>query len=385
MRKFVLLAAGVLLSVGTLAACIGGPPPPPPTDPHDVLTVGDSVSFSFGCALGDPGETPGIPDGSCPSTPDYSTHNDWVGACTMTPGTLSLYNGGTAGAPNCNSVPAGSRNLTWADEANFFVPKVVVINTAGWEIQDRFLSFTQPPDGQYGVNNEFFNNIAVQYTNQLFNAINAFRSSPRDPFVLVANAPYIDPPQPLPAPGSVPAGVECSWWEPNDPNPPVSQGPDCTGNSTQGSGGQWRSPTGNTTYRSSHAKLDQLNALIQQVVTNNFNNQGDQKVQVFNFRKHFNGTNNDFNNWICPPPHDSDTTAVNQLDVRPGSPTFGQMVFLCDDGSHVPTNFVNAILARAPDQGHLSPAGTLQILKPYLDACVRSKLNLSGGVAASCT
>ena len=84
MRKFVLLAAGVLLSVGTLAACIGGPPPPPPTDPHDVLTVGDSVSFSFGCALGDPGEIPGIPDGSCPSTPDYSTHNDWVGACTMT-------------------------------------------------------------------------------------------------------------------------------------------------------------------------------------------------------------------------------------------------------------------------------------------------------------
>lgn len=369
MRKFILLAAGVLLSVGTLAACVGGPPPPPPTDPHDVLTVGDSVSFSLGCALGDPGEIAGIPPGSCPSTPDYSTHNDWVGACTMTPGTLSLYNGGTAGAPNCNSVPAGSRNLTWQDEANFFVPRVVVINTAGWEIQDRFFSFSQPPDGQWGANNQFFNNIAAQYTNQLFNAINAFRSSPRDPVVLIANAPYIDPPQPLPAPGSVPAGVECSWWEPNDGGPPVSQGPDCTGDSTPGSGGQWRSPTGNTSYRSSHGKLDQLNAMINQVKSQYFG--GDPKVQVFNFKKHFNGTNNDYNDYVCPPPND--------FNVTPDPLTHNCAITNPSPG------VVPAILARAPDKGHLSPAGTTDILKPYLDQCVRSKLGLGGGVPASCT
>jgi hypothetical protein len=382
LRKFILLAAGVLLSAGTLAACIGGPPPPPPTDPHDVLVVGDSVAFSFGCALGDPGEINGVPPGSCPSQPDYSVRNDWTGACTITPGTLSLYNGSQASAPNCDTQPAGSRNQTWADDAGFFVPKVVIINTAGWEIQDRYLSFTQPPDGQWGTNNQFFNNIAVQYTNQLFNAINTFRNSPRDPVVLIANAPYIDPPEPLPPPGSVPAGVECSWWEPNDPTAPISAGPDCTGDAQAGSGGQWRSPTGNTTYRSSHAKLDQVNQMIQQVKDNYFGS--DNKVQVFNFKKHFNGTNNDYNNYICPPPHDFDTPAVNQIDVRPG-PTFGQMVYLCDDGSHVPTNYVNAILARAPDQGHLSPAGTTDILGLYLNQCVRSKLGISGGVPASCT
>ena len=395
MRKFALLVAGVALSVGTLAACIG--PPPPTTDPHDVLVVGDSVSFSFGCVLGDPGELNGVQQSDCPPAPGatYTTRNDWVGACTITPGTLSLYNGGQAGAPNCDTVGAGSRGDTWQSDANHFVPKVVVINTAGWEIVDRWMNQVPAPDEQWGAAGcsptntpspqcDAYSNAAVQYSSQLFDAINTFRNSPNHPTVLVSSVPYIAPTEPEPPFGAgEPDALACSWWEPfNTPSGP-SSGPDCTGNATQGSGGSWRSPTGNTTYRSSKAKIDQFNQIVQLVKDNNF--ASDPGVKIFNFKSHFNaGPANTYTDYVCPPPHDTDTTAQWLVDVRPGSPTLGQMVWQCDDGSHIPTNYVNAILARAPDHGHLSPAGQTQILQPYIDKCVRAALGASGGDPAAC-
>ncbi|HYV59397.1 MAG TPA: hypothetical protein VFA62_04930 [Acidimicrobiia bacterium] len=388
MRKFLLLAAGVALTGGVLAACVGGPPPPPPTDPHDILVVGDSVGFSFGCALGDPGELNGVPQSSCPgpSSPGYTTRNDWTGACTMAPGTLSLYNGNQAAAPNCDTVAGGSRGETWQQDAFHYVPKVVIINTAGWEIQDRWENLVAAPDYQWGgpTNGQEYQNAAAYYSNELNNAINMFRGSPNNPTVIVTNAPYISPPQPEPPPQDVPAGVECSWWEPFPQVPQPSTGPDCTGNATAGSGGTWRSPTGNTTYRSSHDKLDQFNAIVNQVKSQYHG--GDNKVVVFNFKSHFNaGPANTYTNYVCPPPHDTDTTAQNLPDLRPSSPTFGQMVWQCDDNHDGnPLNYVNAILARAADQGHLSSAGQDQILKPYIDKCVRNYLNLSGGDQTAC-
>jgi hypothetical protein len=282
LRKFTLLAAGLLLAGGVLAACIG--PPPPTTDPHDVLTVGDSVSFSFGCVLGDPGELGGVPQSSCPQPdanndgiPDYTTRNDWVGSCTIYPQTLSLYNGGSAPAPNCDTAAGGSRSDTWEDEANHFVPKVVVINTAGWEIVDRWLNLVSAPDEQWGAPTcsptntpspqcDAYQQAAVQYSSKLFDAINTFRNSPNHPTVIVTNAPYINPLEPEPPFGSgVPDSLACSWWEPFPTPSGQSSGPDCTGNATQGSGGAWRSPTGNTSYRSSKAKMDQFNQIVQLV------------------------------------------------------------------------------------------------------------------------
>ena len=247
MRKFTLLAAGVALAVGTLAACIG-PPPPPPTDPHDVLVVGDSVSFSFGCALGD--------GTGCPAQPGYTTHNESSGACTITPGTLVLYNGVTAPAPNCNTAP-DEQGRTWAEAASFFTPRVVVIDTSGWEVVDRWInSSTPPPNAQWGgpTNGSQYDTAFQYYTNELFNAINMFRSKGAQ--VLLATSPYFDPPEPVPAAGSVPPGLDCSWWEPYDPTPPnVNNGTFCNN--------QWRSPPGSgADYTSSKPKMDQLNAAI---------------------------------------------------------------------------------------------------------------------------
>ena len=396
MRKFILLAAGVLVSVGALSACVGGPPPPPPTDPHDVLVVGDSVGFSFGCVLGDPGEINGVPQGACPASPAYSTRNDWTGACTIYTGTISLYNGGQAPAPSCNSVGSGSRGDTWQDEANFFVPKVVVINTAGWEITDRWLNFVAVPDEQWGAAGctptntpspqcDAYVNAAVQYSSKLFDTINMFRNSPNHPTVIVANAPYIAPSQPLPAFGEVADELACSWWEPFPNSAPVSSGPDCTGNATQGGGGQWRPQTAGITYRSSKAKLDQFNQIVQLVKTNNF--AGDPNVKIFNFKKHFNaGPANTYTDWVCPPPQDSTVTAVSDLDWH----TTGNLLdtaFQCDNGQG-PNSAVNpwtyAINARAVDHGHLSPAGQQQILQPYIDKCVRDALGLTGGDPNAC-
>jgi hypothetical protein len=384
LRKFSLVAAAVALVGGALTACFGGPPPPPPTDPHDVLVVGDSVGFSFGCVLGDPGETNGIPQSACPQSPDYTTRNDWAGGCTITPGTLSLYNSGTAPAPNCDTAGAGSRGQTWQDDANSFVPKVVVINTAGWEIVDRWLNPVTTPDAQWGGNtsSQEYMNAAVQYSNQLYDAINMFRASPNHPTVIIANAPYIAPTQPEPPPGSVPAGIECSFWEPNPPSPPVSSGPDCTGNATAGSGGSWRPQAPGISYRSSKAKLDQFNGIVSLVKNDYF--ASDNEVVVFNFKKHFNdGPNNQYTDYVCPPPNDATIAPQFAQDLHTGA-TPGTMAWQCNTNAN-PMNWDYAILARDPDHSHLSPTGQYQILQPYIDKCVRNYLGLSGGDLSACT
>ncbi|HMF03240.1 MAG TPA: hypothetical protein VKH17_00385 [Acidimicrobiia bacterium] len=381
MRKFILLAAGVLLSVGTLAACIGGPPPPPPTDPHDVLVVGDSVAFAFGCVLGD--TITGDTQTSCPARPGYTTKNMAIGACTTYGTQVLLYNTGTASVPNCDTTPAGNDNMTWTQAADFFVPKVVIINTAGWEIVDRWDGDTSgAPNDQWGASgcsiqnpcNQQYQNAAVGYTNALFSAISAFRS--RGAKVIVATSPYEDGLAPEPDPATTPPGLGCSWWEPYPPSPPTASGGNCTGNAQAGTGGAWRAPFPGLTYRSGRTKLDQLNEATAFVKSQYFN--GDSNVRIFPFKEHFNGPNNIYTDYVCPPPHDRDTPAVLQTDVRPGSPTIGQQVYLCDDGSHLPVNYVNAILARDPDRGHLSPAGAFNVLQPYIEPCVQALLGIGG-------
>jgi hypothetical protein len=388
LRKFLLLAAGVALSVGTLSACFGGPPPPQ-TEPKDVLVVGDSVAFSFGCVLGD--AVAGVPASGCPASPDYSTKNFSIGACTIYGTTVSLYNGGSASVPNCDTVPGGADNRTWTQAADYYTPKVVVINTGGWEIVDRWLSLTAVPDSQWGGNTsqQAYINAATYYSSALYQAIREFRT--RGAKVVVAIQPNASPPQPEPPPSGTPAGLECSWWEPFPATAPASAGPDCTGNATAGSGGTWRSPTGNTNYRSSQQKLNQFNTIVNQVLTNPDPNLGfgsDSNVSSFNFKKHFNEPGTDaYTNWICPPPQDSTVPAQNVLDFHTTT-NLTDTAFQCDNGNgpNSPANmWTYAINARAPDQGHLSVAGQEQILRPYLEACIKALIPVAGGDPSKCS
>jgi hypothetical protein len=372
LRKFTVLVAGVALSAAVLAACVGPPPkegppppppPPPPTDPHDVLVVGDSVAFSFGCVLGD--AIPGIPAGGCPARPGYSAKNASVGACTIYGVTVLLYNGGTAGSPNCGPVPAAPENRNWAQLADHYTPKVVVINTGGWEIVDRWVNFEPAPDSQWGFAgcspsnhcNPAYVNAAVHYSSALFNMINEFLA--RGAKVLVANQPYANPLQPVPPPNEVPPGLGCSWWEPYPNSPPTAQangepnGLTCPG--------QWRSPTGTTTYRSSRVKFDQFNVILHQVLTNNFGVPGNANVKFFDFKALFNQPDNAYTSHLCPPPNH---------EVTP-------------DGSLMCPGSVPAILARAPDNGHLTVAGQTNVLRPLLESCVQSMLGV-GGSSADC-
>ncbi len=365
MRKFTLLVAGVALMSGTLAACIGGPPPPPPTDPHDVLVVGDSVSFSFGCALGDG-------DG-CPARNGYTTHNEWSGACTITPGTVLLYNGGVAPAPNCDTAP-DAQGRTWEEAASFFTPKVVVIDVAGWEVVDRWInSGTAPPDAQWGGSTGAgtpYETASQYFSNELYNAITMFRS--KGAKVLVALTPYFDPPEPVPPPSQAGPDLSCAWWEPYDAAAPTAGG-ECPG--------AWRSPPGaGVAYRPSKGKADQLNNVITQVKNQYF--PGDD-VALFNFKKHFNGPNDVYTSFVCAPPNDATIAAQNVMDFHTLDPL--DSAYQCDNGSlNTPLSpWPYAINARAPDNSHLSVAGTFEVLQPYLEGCVRSMLGI-GGSASDC-
>ncbi len=386
MRKFLLLVSAVALSVATLTACFGGPPPPPPTDPHDVLVVGDSVAFSFGCVLGD--AISGVPAGSCPSSPDYTTKNFSIGGCTIYGSAALLYSGATAPVPNCDTVPAGDDQRTWAQAADYYVPKVVVINTGGWEIVDRWLSnVAGAPNSQWGgpETEQVYKNAAVYYSAALYNAISAFRA--RGAKVLVANQPNVNPLQPEPDPATVPAGLGCSWWEAYPDNPPTAVGDPPLSPLT--CPGQWRSPTGNTTYRSSRLKFNQFNAIINQVLTDPDPQLGfgsDPNVASFNFKRHFNQPGTDaYTDWICPPPQDSTVAAQNVLDWH----TTGDLTdtaWQCNNGqlNSAANPWPYAISARAPDNGHLSPDGQFSILQPYLDSCVKFLLGKPGGSQADC-
>jgi hypothetical protein len=360
LRKFILLVAGIVLSVATLSACTGGKPPPPPTDPRDVLVVGDSVSFAFGCVLGDNG---GAIGNDCPPPADgaFTARNEFSGACTITPGTLMLYNAQLVPAPSCDTNPTPQHGRTWEQAADHYTPKVVVIVTAGWEVVDRYVlgSGGGPvPELQWAGPGSTADNAAAWYSNYLLNAINMFRS--RGAKVLVANAANFDPPAPLPDSGP----SACMWWEPFDDPAPTSAGP-CN------AGQAWRSPPGfNVGYRSSNTKIDQFNDVINIVKTNWFG--GDSNVRIFNFKSHFNGPADGYTDYVCPPPDDDDITPIPDItDGTPNCPTVAE-----------PTR--NAILARAPDKGHLSLGGN-DILDFYLEPCVRDMLGISGGDPAKCT
>jgi hypothetical protein len=342
----VALAAAVVL----LAGCIGGPPPPPPppTDPHDVLVVGDSMAFSFACVLGDDAGS-GKP---CPTPGGFTTKSSIVGGCTISGGSVLLYNSIATSSLGCSDWPS-----SWAQLADENVPKVVVIVTSGWEIMDRWSSFPSgcdeadaswcsPPDRQWGGGNS--SAAASAYTASLNGAINLFQS--RGAKVLVANAAYVNPPEPQFPPGTpnAPDFLIRAWYERypvNNTTPPPEV---------------WQAPNAGLSYRPSKAKVDQYNQAISAAV----DAFGSGDVARFDFFKHFD-PGNAYSDYVCPAPNDAEVPDANHK---------------CQGGS------VNAILARDADGGHLSQTspGGQDILGYYLVPCVRGLLGVTGGDPAKC-
>jgi hypothetical protein len=320
-----------------LAGCIGGPPPPPPpppTDARDVLVVGDSMSYSFGCVLGDDAGS-GNP---CPSPGGFTTKSSVVGGCTISGGTVLFYNGVNASVYGC-----ADWTTAWAELADTHVPEVVVIVTSGWEIMDRWSgSPSGVPDRQWGGQN--FTAAANAYAANLTGAINLFRS--RGAKVLVANSAYMNPPEPQFPPGTpgTPSFLINAWYE-RYPVDNTTQPPPL-----------WEPPVAGLTYRPSKTKVDQYN----QTIANTINALGDGNVSVFNFFEHFD-PGNVYSDLVCPPPNDG---------VSPPCP-----------GGQTPID------AREPDGGHItstSPGGH-DILAYYLVPCVRGVLGLAGGDVSKCS
>ncbi len=204
-KKTASLTVALALAALVLAACVGGPPPPPPTDPHDVLVVGDSISFSFACGLGDAAGS----GESCPGPGGFTTASDIVGGCTISGGTILLYNGQTAGSYGCDNWGSA-----WSGDADKYTPRVVVIVTSGWEIMDRWSGDPNGlPDRQWGGNGQQFQDAKNAYQANLGLAINVFRQHGSK--VIVANSAYMNPPEPQFPPGTpgAPDFLINAWYE----------------------------------------------------------------------------------------------------------------------------------------------------------------------------
>ena len=298
--------------------------------------VGDSLSYSFGCVLGDDAGS-GDP---CPAQSGFTTRNAHLGACNISGGTLLAYNGGILDTYSCSDWPSSLAAL--ADE---YQPKVVVISTSGWEIVDRWGSYPGgcdplyggdcpvPPDLQWGGSD--YTAARDNYAAHLAAAINLFKAHGVD-HVLVANAPYVAPPQPF-----FVSGIP-TWYE-----------------RYQSSQGDWVPPSHapGYAYRPSKAKIEQLNTTVASVVSG-FGGNG---VALFDAYSHF-SPGGAYSSLICPPPNDA---------VQPGGG--------CPGGQ-------SPILARDPDGAHLtvSPGGN-DVLAYYLRPCVRGLLGIAGGDMNVCS
>jgi hypothetical protein len=354
-RASAVLALGITALI--LAACAPTkepppPPPPPPQTPRDVLVVGDSISFSFGCVLG---TVAAGSSGPCPAPGGggaFTTGAEIIGGCTISGGALLFYNSIATSTYGCDNWPA-----PFSAFADQYTPELVIIVTSGFELVDRWSSFPggcdfgnafgcSTPDRQWGGGGAPFNAAKQAYSQNLTAAINLFRS--RGSKVMVSNALYVSPPEPLFPPGrpDTPDYLIRAWYErysPSNTPPPEA----------------WSPPNQGLTYRPSKTKVEQFDATISEVVTG----LNDPNVTVFNLWKHFApGNPAGYSDLVCPPPNDAVAPVGNQC---PG----GQV----------------ALDARDPDGSHLQAPGGHDILGYYLVPCVRSVLGLAGGDPAKCS
>jgi hypothetical protein len=314
-------------------ACFGGPPPP--SGPHrDVVVFGDSNAWGIGCSLGDPGEFAQDPP-PFPCTPQsFSVKNETAGACTIAGAMTLLYNH-TALNPSCYDWAS-----KWPGVLDERTPSLVILNTGGWEIVDRWLNFPSgpgcsttnafncpAPDYQWGGAN--FTTAANHYTSQLVGAVNLFRS--RGAKVLVVNSPYYAPVEP-----QVP-GIADVWYEAYPAAQPSN----------------WNPANANITYRSSKVKTEQFNNTLKKALDDNFAN--DSGVRLFNLWEH-----------------------VSPVDPTTMAPAFNDFSCQAPDEKKWPDTFCpgSAIRARSDfDHGHFDYDAYRFVIMPYLLPEIQSMLS----------
>jgi hypothetical protein len=332
MRKFSLVVCGVVVAL-LAGACFGGPPPP--SGPHrDVVVFGDSNAWGIGCSLGDPGEFAQDPP-PFPCTPQsFSVKNETAGACTIAGATTLLYNH-TALNPSCYDWAS-----KWPGVLDERTPSLVILNTGGWEIVDRWLNFPSgpgcstgnafncpAPDYQWGGAN--FTTAANHYTSQLVGAVNLFRS--RGAKVLLVNSPYYAPVEP-----QVP-GIADVWYEAYPAAQPSN----------------WSPANANITYRSSKVKTEQFNNTLKKALDDNFAN--DSGVRLFNLWEH-----------------------VSPVDPTTMAPAFNDFSCQPPDEKKWPDTFCpgSAIRARSDfDHGHFDYDAYRFVIMPYLLPEIQSMLS----------
>jgi hypothetical protein len=330
MRKFSLVVCGVVVAL-LAGACFGGPPPPP--SPHrDVFVFGDSNAWGIGCSLGDQGDLTDNPPFPC--TPQsFSVKNETAGACTIAGGTTLLYNRAAIN-PSCYDWASA-----WPGVLDERTPSLVVLNTGGWEIVDRWINFPSgpgcstanafncpAPDYQWGGAN--FTTAANRYTSQLVGAVNLFRS--RGAKVLVVNSPYYAPVEP-----QVP-GIADVWYEAYPSVRPSN----------------WNPANANITYRSSKLKTEQFNATLETALAQNFG--GNPDVKLFNLWEH-----------VSPVDPTTMAPAFNDLSCRPPNEKKWPQTFCPGDAVQARSSF---------DHGHFDYDGYRFVIMPLLQPVIESML-----------
>jgi hypothetical protein len=340
MRKLSWVVCGVVVAL-VASACVGGgppvktpaPPPPPPSPHRDVVVFGDSNAWGIGCSLGDPGEFAPNPPFPCTPQP-FSVDNETAGACTIAGATTLLYNQ-TVLNPSC--FDWASR---WPAVLAERTPNLVILNTGGWEIVDRWLNFPSgpgcsaanafncpAPDYQWGGAN--FSTAANRYTSQLVGAVNLFLSHGAE--VLVVNSPYYAPIEP-----QVP-GIADVWYEAYPAAQPAN----------------WNAANANITYRSSKVKTEQFNTTLKNALDQNFS--GDPDVQFFDLWEH-----------------------LSPVDPGTGAPAFNDFLCFPPNEKQWPDTFCpgNALRARSSfDHGHIDHDGYRFVVMPYLLPVIQGMLS----------
>ncbi len=253
MRKSSFLVSALVVALAAVA-CVGTQPgPPPPPQPPNVVVFGDSNAWGIGCSLGDDAGLGTNPDFPCTPQGGVSARNETEGTCSITTNVALLYNH-LALPALCNDWAS-----KWPGILDETAPKVVILNTGGWEIVDRWSTFpagpncsqTSPPDAAYNCpepdlqwGGDQTKSTAAEnaYKAQLNAAIDLFRS--KGAKVLVVNSPYYAPQE-----AQVP-GLALVWYEAYPQAQPAN----------------WSPANANVSYRNSKTKIDEFNTTLKSAV-----------------------------------------------------------------------------------------------------------------------
>ena len=194
----VLVAVAVTASLAAGVGSAAGAPPAKTKPKLRVLILGDSVGQGLGKY-------------ALEQDKRLEVVNDASVNCTLAPGDLESYNGGTV-------IPgAGLGCPNWRTEWPALVqqnqPDIVLVWTGGWEIVDRW--FTNPGIGSPSTIEQ------PEFQQQLAGATKDAASllSTTGAKVVFTTMQYIDPPHAYPEPPGV-NGISEIWWEAYGPDAP---------------------------------------------------------------------------------------------------------------------------------------------------------------------